>query len=63
MKARRLGVSTIWAMFSLVRSNTSGSSFASRKLSTSFTKASCSGENSNSIAASTWPANGCDGRI
>ena len=49
MKARRLGVSTIWAMFSLVTSKTSGSSLASRKVSTSFTKASCSGENSKSM--------------
>ena len=42
MKARRLGVSTIWAMFSRVRSKTSGSSLASRKVSTSLTNASCS---------------------
>ncbi len=55
MKARRLGVSTIWAMFSRVRSKTSGSSLASRKLSTSFTKASCSGENSKSMPASRSP--------
>ncbi len=50
MKARRFGVSTIWAMFSRVRSNTSGSSLASRKASTSLTNASCSSENSKSMA-------------
>src|SRR5690349_7232499 len=45
MNWRRLGVSTIWAMFSRVRSNTSGSSLASRKASTSSANANCSGEN------------------
>src|SRR5450432_3458258 len=49
MNARRLGVSTIWAMFSRVRSKTSGSSFASRNASTSSRNASCSGEKSKSI--------------
>ena len=52
MNRRRFGVSTIWAMFSLVRSKTSGSSLASRNVSTSFTNASCSSENSKSITAS-----------
>jgi len=62
MKARRLGVSTIWAMFSLVTSKTSGSSLASRKVSTSFTKASCSGEKSKFITASMSPGRaGSDG--
>ena len=58
MKARRLGVSTIWAMFSRVTSKTSGSSLASRKASTSFTKASCSGENSNSMCCLQMAATG-----
>ena len=60
MKARRLGVSTIWAMFSRVRSKTSGSSLASRKVSTSLTKASCSGgELEVHVGASgvQWPCN------
>ena len=35
MKARRAGVSTIWAMFSRVTSKTSGSSCSSRNRSTS----------------------------
>ena len=51
MNARRFGVSTIWAMFSRVRSKTSGSSCSSRKTSTSSAKVRCSGENSKSM----WP--------
>src|SRR5688572_24132604 len=46
MNSRRLGVSTIWAMFSRVTSKTSGSSCSSRKRSTSSLKSSCSGEKS-----------------
>ena len=53
MKARRLGVSTIWAMFSRVGSKTSGSSLASRNVSTSLTNASCSSENSKSMVTVT----------
>ena len=52
MNARRLGVSTICAMFSRVTSKTSGSSLASRNASTSSRKASCSGENSKSMRRS-----------
>ena len=43
MKARRFGVSTIWAMFSRVTSKTSGSSWASRNGSTSAAKATLLG--------------------
>ena len=49
MKARRLGVSTICAMFSRVRSKTSGSSCSSRNAMTSCSKARCSGEKSKSM--------------
>ena len=51
MNARRLGVSTICAMFSRVRSKTSGSSCSSRNCSTSSANACCSGENSKSMRA------------
>src|SRR5690349_4775006 len=49
MNARRFGVSTIWAMFSRVRSKISGSSCSSRNRSTSAANARCSGENSKSM--------------
>src|SRR5690349_1863922 len=52
MNARRFGVSTIWAMFSRVRSKTSGSSCSSRNFCTSAAKASCSGEKSKSMGVS-----------
>src|SRR4051812_30198136 len=53
MNARRLGVSTICAMFSRVTSKTSGSSLASRNASTSARNANCSGANSKSMVAPT----------
>ena len=49
MNARRFGVSTICAMFSRVRSKTSGSSCSSRNTSTCSANACCSGEKSKSM--------------
>src|SRR5947209_4481875 len=51
MNCRRFGVSTIWAMFSRVRSKTSGSSWSSRKRSTSAANSRCSGVKSKSMQA------------
>ena len=55
MNARRFGVSTICAMFSRVRSMTSGSWCSSRNASTSATNCCCSSENSKSMRVSSPP--------